>query len=141
MHSAKQPLQHFLYDGQASEAYYPISLADGSQLLEMDFTSNPNILIEIAELRDAKGQDSPIQAGLLVNHDHSCWLTNLGRNGSTEVYRPHNGQHRKLAFNQVAYLRHGDCVGFYGSFFRVLFGYSKIQLKPLSSEEISQLGH
>jgi len=127
------------YDSKLPESRHIISLGNSFSAIEMDFSACPNILIEIEEFHDAVGITSPLQAGLLVNQDHSLWLTNLGRNGSTEVYRPENGRHRKLAFNQVGYVRHGDCIGFYGSFFRVLFGFSTVQLKPLSEQEIQKI--
>jgi len=127
------------YDSKSPENNFTLSLSRTFSPVKMDFSANPNILIEIEEFQDVVGLSSPVQAGLLVNQDHSCWLTNLGRNGSTEVYRPDNQRHRKLKYNQVAYLRHGDFVGFYGSFYRVLFGFSSVQLKPLADEEIKTI--
>lgn len=127
------------FDSKSPENHFTLSLSRTLSPVEMDFSANPNILIEIEEFQDVVGLSSPVQAGLLVNQDHSCWLTNLGRNGSTEVFRPVNQRHRKLKYNQVAYLRHGDFIGFYGSFFRVVFGFSSVQLRPLSDEESKSL--
>jgi hypothetical protein len=128
------------YDSLAPVSRQTISLGHTHSPVAMDFASNPNFLIEIEELQGVVGLSSAVQAGILVNQDHSCWITNMGRSGSTEVYNPNNGKHRKLTFNQVAYVRHGDWVGFYGSFFRVLFGFSSIQLKPVSQEEMKKIG-
>jgi hypothetical protein len=127
------------FDSLAPVSRQCISLGNTHSPVAMDFASNPNFLIEIEELQGVVGLSSAVQAGILVNQDKSCWVTNMGRSGSTEVYNPDNGKHRKLSFNQVAYVRHGDWVGFYGSFFRVMFGFSSIQLKPVSQEEMKDL--
>ena len=127
------------FDSLAPVSRQVISLSNAHSPVAMDFASNPNFLIEIEELQGVVGLSSAVQAGILVNQDKSCWVTNMGRSGSTEVYNPENRKHRKLSFNQVAYVRHGDWVGFYGSFFRVLFGFSSIQLKPISQEEMNSL--
>ncbi len=105
------------FDARAPESNFSISLAENFDSVEIDYSGNPNLLLEIEEFRDVIGLRSPVQAGFLVNVDQSCWLTNLGRAGSTEVYRPRNKTYRKLTHNQVAYLRKGDYVGFYGAFF------------------------
>ena len=112
------------FDSKCPESYFSISLADSHGMVTVDFSKNPNYLLEIEEFRNVIGLSSAVQAGLLINQDGSFWLTNLGRSGSTEVYRPINKTYRKLANQQVAYLRHGDFVGFYGAFYRVDFDES-----------------
>lgn len=119
------------FDSLSPETLYAVSLSNSNQPVEMDYSENPNLVLEIEELRGVIGLCSPVQAGILVNHDESCWLTNLGKNGSTHVYRPDTKKHRKLAYNQVAYLRHGDYIGFYGAFFRVEITASTLYLVPL----------
>jgi hypothetical protein len=119
------------FDSKSPESLFSISLAEGLGVVEVDFSYNPHLLLEIEEFRNVIGLSSAVQAGFLINHDHSCWLTNLGRSGSTEVYRPVNKIYRKLAQNMVAYLRHGDFVGFYGAFYRVVFEGSKLSLIPV----------
>lgn len=139
MHSMKIEHTETSYDSLAPASRHALSLSKTLSPIEMDFSANPNILLAIEELDGVVGLSSPVQAGILVNQDQSCWLTNMGRPGSTEVFRPDNRKHRKLAFNQVAYVRHGDWVGFYGSYYRVLFGFSSIQLKPVKPEELKSL--
>ena len=123
------------FDSKSPETRYCLSLANTRSPVDLDFSATPNILIDIEEFQDVVGLSSPVQAGLLVNQDHSCWVTNLGRSGTTEVFRPDNRQHRRLKFNQVAYVRHGDYVGFYGCYFRILFGFSSVQFQPVSPHE------
>jgi hypothetical protein len=112
-----------------------VSLINSSHPVEMDYSENPNLVVELEELRGVIGLSSATQAGILVNQDESCWLTNLGKNGSTEVYRPERKIRRKLAYNQVAYLKHGDYVGFYGAFFRVEITPATLYLVPLSEKK------
>jgi len=128
------------YHSQSPETLYSISLANERFPVEMDYSENPNLVVEIEELRGVVGLSSAIQAGILVNADESCWLTNLGRNGSTQVYRPDNHIHRKLAYNQVAYLKHGDYVAFFGSYFRVEITPSTLYLVPLNEKKVPQIG-
>ncbi len=123
------------YDAKAPESRQGLSLAEEHKPIEIKFHENPHILIEIEEFREVVGLRSPVQAGLLVNQDGTFWLTNLGRNGSTEVFRPDNRKHRRLAFNQVAYVRGGDFVGFYGAYYRVQFLDSQLYLHPLNEIE------
>ncbi|MCE9624545.1 MAG: hypothetical protein K8R69_03685 [Deltaproteobacteria bacterium] len=119
------------FDSQCPEALFSISLAESTGVVTVDFTENPQLLLEIEEFRNVVGLSSPVQAGFLVNHDSSCWLTNLGRHGSTEVYRPMNKTYRKLAHQQVAYLQHGDFVGFYGAFYRIDIDEERLSLVPV----------
>ena len=119
------------FDSKSPESSFSISLADTQDVISVDFSSNPNLLLEIEEFRNVIGLSSAVQAGILVNHDGSCWLTNLGRSGSTEVYRPMNKTYRKLAHQQVAYLRHGDFVGFYGAFYRVDIDETQLNMVPV----------
>jgi hypothetical protein len=139
MSAMKSEITESSFDSLAPVSRQAISLTHTHSPVNIDFATNPNILVEIEELQGVVGLRSPVQAGILVNQDHSCWITNMGRSGSTEVYRPDNGKHRKLTFNQVAYVRHGDWVGFYGSFFCVLFGFSSIQLQPVTPDEMKNL--
>lgn len=132
MHSMNTISTESVFDSKSPEHHCLLSLSNTRSAVEMDFSANPNILLDIEEFCDVVGLSSPVQAGILVNQDQSCWLTNLGRPGTTEVYRPDNKRHRKLAYNQVAYVRHGDLVGFYGNYFKVFFGFSTIQLRPVT---------
>lgn len=118
------------FDSRSPESSFSISLADQGTI-EVDYEQNPNLLLEIEEFRNVVGLSSPVQAAVMVNHDSSCWITNLGRSGTTEVYRPFNRTYRRLAHQQVAYLRHGDFVGFYRSFYRVEFEDSRLCLIPV----------
>ncbi len=120
------------FDSQAPEKIYTLSLAKDAEALEMDFSDCPSLIIEIPDFQGAVGLDSPRQAGLLVNDDASLWLTNLGRSGSTELYRPENKKHRRLAHQQVGHMRQGDLVGFYGNFYRLEFTPSTLTLRALS---------
>jgi hypothetical protein len=131
--------QHSDFNSKSPENRFTVSLAEHFNSVDVDFSENPNLLLEIEELRDVVGLTSSLQAGLLVNQDQSCWITNLGRNGSTEVYRPANKTYRKLANNQVAYLRHGDFVGFYGAFYRVEIRETKLSLFPIESRKTPKL--
>ncbi len=123
------------FDSQSPETLYSISLINERFPVEMEYRENPNLVLEIEELRGVVGLSSAIQVGILVNQDESCWITNLGRNGSTEVYRPDNRKHRKLAFNQVAFLKHGDYVSFYGSWYRVEMTASTLYMVPLCEKK------
>jgi hypothetical protein len=123
------------FDSVSPETLYSVSLINSSHPVEMDYSENPNLVVELEELRGVIGLSSATQAGILVNQDESCWLTNLGKNGSTEVYRPERKIRRKLAYNQVAYLKHGDYVGFYGAFFRVEITPATLYLVPLSEKK------
>lgn len=131
--------QHSDFNSKSPESLFSISLAEHFNSVEVDFSENPNLLLEIEELRDVVGLSSSLQAGLLVNQDESCWITNLGRNGSTEVYRPANKTYRKLAYNQVAYLRHGDFIGFYGAFYRLEIRGQRLALIPIESRQSPRL--
>ncbi|MDL1873120.1 hypothetical protein FBR05_13120 [Deltaproteobacteria bacterium PRO3] len=131
MHSMNFHEQGGGFDSKCPESLFSISLAESQGVVTVDFSANPNFLLEIEEFRNVVGLSSAVQAGLLVNQDGSCWLTNLGRSGSTEVYRPMNKTYRKLAHQQVAYLRHGDFVGFYGAFYRVDFDDTQLSLVPV----------
>ena len=119
------------FDSKRPESNFSLSLADHRRKVEVDFEENPNLLLEIEEFRGVVGLSSAAQAGFLMNQDHSCWLTNIGRSGSTEVYRPGNKTYRRLAHQQVAYLRHGDYVGFYGAFYRLEFSGDCLTLAPV----------
>jgi len=119
------------FDSKRPESNFSLSLANHRRKVEVDFEDNPNLLLEIEEFRDVVGLSSPAQAGFLINQDHSCWVTNIGRHGSTEVYRPGNKTYRRLAHQQVAYLRHGDYVGFYGAFYRLEFSGDCLTLAPV----------
>jgi len=119
------------FDSQCPESLFSISLAESTGVVTVDFSESPLLLLEIEEFRNVVGLSSPVQAGFLVNQDASCWLTNLGRHGSTEVYRPMNKTYRKLAHQQVAYLRHGDLVGFYGAFYRIDIEDERLSLVPV----------
>ncbi len=131
MHSMNFHTEDGDFDSKSPESSFSISLAEGQEIVEVDYEENPNLLLEIEEFRNVIGLNSPVQAGIMVNHDSSCWITNLGRSGTTEVYRPFNKTYRKLARQQVAYLRHGDFVGFYGAFYRVEFEDNKLCLIPV----------
>jgi hypothetical protein len=131
--------EEFNFSSKSPEAMFSISLAECVKSTEIDYSKNPHILLEIEEFRGVIGLASPVQAGMLVNQNLSCWLTNLGRNGSTEVYRPANKTFRRLAYNQVAYLRHGDFVGFYGAFYRLEFRKNKLVLIPVQTRKTSKL--
>lgn len=131
MHSMNFHENESNFDSKCPESSFSISLADTQDVISVDFSANPNLLLEIEEFRNVIGLSSAVQAGLLVNHDGSCWLTNLGRSGSTEVYRPVNKTYRKLAHQQVAYLRHGDFVGFYGAFYRVDIDETQLNMVPV----------
>lgn len=125
------------FDSKSPESLFQIALAENLKVVEVDYRDNPHWLLEIEEFRDVIGLPSAIQAGFLINQDESCWITNLGRAGSTEVYRPANKRHRRLDYNQVAYLKRGDFVGFYGAFFQVRFGEGKLRLLPVDFLEQS----
>lgn len=99
--------------------------------LEIDFSINPNLLLSFEV--PTPSMETP-KAGLLINQDHSCWVTNLGPDGFTEVYRFSGSVHRVLDYNQVAYVRQGDFVAFGGKLFRLLFGFSTIQLKVIQAD-------
>ncbi len=135
MHSMSFQKSHSDFHSISPETLFSISLADSFNPVEMDYSENPNLVIEIEELRNVIGLKSATQAGILVNQDESCWITNLGKNGSLEVYRPRNKTYRKLAYNQVAYLCHGDYVGFYGSFYRLELTSATMYLVPLSEKK------
>ncbi len=108
-----------------------ISLANSTASLQVDLTKSHHVLIEIEEFRNVVGLSSPLQAGFLINQDQSCWLTNLGRNGSVEVYRPMKKIYRKLAHQQVAYLRDGDYIGLYGAFYKLSIEENYFSLIPV----------
>lgn len=123
--------QQGAFDSKRPESGFSVSLANHRRKVQVDFEANPNLILEIEEFRGVVGLSSAAQAGFLMNQDHSCWLTNLGRHASTEVYRPGNKTHRRLAHQQVAYLRHGDYVGFYGAFYRLEFSGDCLTLAPV----------
>lgn len=131
MHSMSLFEQPSAFDSKREESNFSISLANHRRKVTVDFEANPNLVLEIEEFRGVVGLSSAAQAGFLINHDHSCWVTNIGRNGSTEVYRPGNKTYRRLANQQVAYLRHGDYVGFYGAFYRLEFSGDCLTLAPV----------
>jgi len=135
MHSMDFRKEDCNFNSVSPETLFCVSLIDSKKPIEMDFSENPNLLLELEELRGVIGLRSALQAGILVNQDESCWITNLGRNRSTEVYRPESRIYRKLAYNQVAYLKHGDFVGFYGTFFRVEITSSTLFLVPVSERK------
>ncbi len=127
------------FDSQAPEKTYTLSLAKSDEALEMDFSDCPSLVVEILDFQEAIGLDSPQQAGLLVNDDTSLWLTNLGRSGSTELYRPENKKHRRLSHQQVGHMREGDLVGFYGRFYRLEFDSTTLTLRPLPQDALKFL--
>ena len=131
MHSNELQVGNLDYSSKVQERFFGISLADCDDAVAVDYSDNPHLLLEIEEFRNVVGLKSAVQAGLLVNQDQSCWLINLGRSGTTEVYRPLNHSYRKLANNQVAYLRDGDMVGFFSAFYRVEFRDLKIVFVPV----------
>ncbi len=117
MHSNSQATNRF--DSTTSVNLLLISLSKATPKFEIDYSQNPNLVIDIEEHRDRPDLEASVQAGILVNHDLSCWLTNLGPAQSTGVYRIENKVHSELNHNQVAFLKDGDFVRFYDTFYRV----------------------
>lgn len=107
------------FDSTTSVNLLLISLSKTTSKFETDYSQNSNLVIDIEEHRDKPDFESSVQAGILVNHNLSCWLTNLGPAQSTGVYRLENKVHSELNHNQVAFLKDGDFIRFYDTFYRV----------------------
>lgn len=71
------------FDSTTSVKLLLISLSKNAPKFEIDYSQNPNFIIDIEEHRDHSDFESSVQAGILVNHDLSCWITNLGKAQST----------------------------------------------------------
>lgn len=111
------------------EQHYKMDIEQTHSTMELDFSNNPNLILDFVG-EEQRG----LSVGLLINQDSSCWLTNLGADGFAEVYRSEGQLHRKLGYNQVAYVRQGDWVAFGGRLFRLLFGFSTVQLKAIQAD-------
>ncbi|MCB1215012.1 MAG: hypothetical protein KDK66_05990 [Deltaproteobacteria bacterium] len=124
------------FDSRAPEASFYLSL-EAEEALTIPYGENPNITLTIqGSLQE--GIEYP-QAALLINEDNSLWLTNLGEQGSIQVFRLRNGQFRYLDHKQVAYLAEGDLVSLKGHHFKIHFQDHQLLMEPTCFESTQSL--
>jgi len=97
--------------------------------------------IDAPEIKDSdsfpitlKTEDSELKVEVLINQDHSLWITNLSHeNVKPQILTTRSQGNYSLSRHDVLKIQKGDCIGFSGKFLRFNVEGTKLLIRPVDS--------